>query len=271
MQWLPQTTVLLIAYRDQLFQREAFEPNPATEHLTAILQAYDDNRVKDFNQQVSDYRAYLEEHAPLVDEKQDGVVHLAAMSIGTLDFEAWFNHFEPFYLSLVLYVARVHSGGPGLAGLERPLNRAAFWLIVFTFVVHTFALGLRIYISGRPPVTNLYSSAVFIGWGCVVLGLVLEAIYKLASATWWPRSAAASSLLIATCSRAGGGPPRRYDDRHAGRARHAVLAGHARRSASRWATRRPSWPACSGMLYIVLRRVHAVASTPTIAQGPDAA
>ena len=32
---------------------------------------------------------------------------------------------------------------------------------------------------GRPPVTNLYSSAVFIGWAAVLLGLLFEAIYRL--------------------------------------------------------------------------------------------
>ena len=35
------------------------------------------------------------------------------------------------------------------------------------------------YISGRPPVTNLYSSAVFIGWGAVVLGIILEFVFRL--------------------------------------------------------------------------------------------
>ena len=32
--------------------------------------------------------------------------------------------------------------------------------------------------EGRPPVTNLYSSAIFIGWGAVVLGMILEKFYK---------------------------------------------------------------------------------------------
>ena len=58
-------------------------------------------------------------------------------------------------------------------GFARPLNRAAFWLVCFTFVFHTLALIGRIYISGRPPVTNLYSSAVFIGWGVLLLYLPL--------------------------------------------------------------------------------------------------
>jgi ABC-type transport system involved in cytochrome c biogenesis permease subunit len=33
------------------------------------------------------------------------------------------------------------------------------------------------YIQGRPPVTNLYSAAVFIGWGTLVVALILEVIY----------------------------------------------------------------------------------------------
>src|SRR5205085_11466923 len=42
----------------------------------------------------------------------------------------------------------------------------------------TAALLTRMSVQGRPPVTNLYSSAVFIGWGAVALALVLEAIFK---------------------------------------------------------------------------------------------
>jgi ABC-type transport system involved in cytochrome c biogenesis permease subunit len=58
------------------------------------------------------------------------------------------------------------------------LNRSAFWLTVFTLAIHTFALLARMYLQGRPPVTNLYSSAVFIGWGGVGLGLFLESIFR---------------------------------------------------------------------------------------------
>ena len=63
-------------------------------------------------------------------------------------------------------------------GWAEALNRAAFWLMVMTLVIHTIALLGRMYLQGRPPVTNLYSSAVFIGWGGVILALILEAIYK---------------------------------------------------------------------------------------------
>jgi cytochrome c-type biogenesis protein CcsB len=63
-------------------------------------------------------------------------------------------------------------------GFSQPLARAAFWILLFTMVIHTFALAARIYISGRPPVTNLASSAIFIGWGMVVFAICLELIYK---------------------------------------------------------------------------------------------
>jgi ABC-type transport system involved in cytochrome c biogenesis permease subunit len=34
------------------------------------------------------------------------------------------------------------------------------------------------YLQERPPVTNLYSSAIFIGWGAVLVALILERIFR---------------------------------------------------------------------------------------------
>jgi hypothetical protein len=38
-------------------------------------------------------------------------------------------------------------------------------LTVVALVLHTAGLVYRMVLEGRPPVTNLYSSAIFIGWG----------------------------------------------------------------------------------------------------------
>jgi ABC-type transport system involved in cytochrome c biogenesis permease subunit len=64
-------------------------------------------------------------------------------------------------------------------GLQRPMGRAALVTILLAFTAHTVFLVLRIYISGRPPVTNLYSSAVFIGWGGILFGLALESLFRM--------------------------------------------------------------------------------------------
>ena len=92
-------------------------------------------------------------------------------------YEAWLNRFNPIDLAKWLYVlAGVICFSSFLIG-RRPLNRFTFWMLVGILLLHTFALGSRIYLTGRPPVVNLYSSAVFIGWACVLAGLALEGLH----------------------------------------------------------------------------------------------
>jgi ABC-type transport system involved in cytochrome c biogenesis permease subunit len=55
----------------------------------------------------------------------------------------------------------------------------------------------RIYISGRPPVTNLYSSAVFIGWGIVLFCLVWELLSRTGLPTFLGSLFGFNSLVIA--------------------------------------------------------------------------
>ena len=98
-----------------------------------------------------------------------------------LGFETAMSRFEPFYQASALYLGAFLLACFGLlAGPISPERwkpaflRAALGLIALAFVVHTVGLAGRIYLQGRPPVTNLYSSAVFIGWACVPLALVGE-------------------------------------------------------------------------------------------------
>ena len=93
--------------------------------------------------------------------------------------EQRFNFAEPFYKALVLYVtaflfALAYWAMPGTDWLRR----AAIACAVVALLVHSGGLIARMALQGRPPVTNLYSSAVFIGWGACVLGLVLEKFWR---------------------------------------------------------------------------------------------
>jgi ABC-type transport system involved in cytochrome c biogenesis permease subunit len=139
--------------------------DPASAGVARILLAYAGNDVKTFNKEVDDYRRQF--GPPLEPEVQRSEV------------ESFFNHFEPFYQCTILYVFVFLLACLSWLGWAGPLNRSAFWLAVVTLVVHTLALFGRMYLMDRwfVFVTNLYSSAVFIGWGCVVLCLVLEKIF----------------------------------------------------------------------------------------------
>jgi len=135
--------------------------------LTEIMVAHANDKTNDFNEKVEDYHRWLSKNQP------------KELDVDRVSFETFFNNFSPFYYSAFSYLFAFVFAVAGLLGWSKRLNHTAFLIILATFFVHTFALIARIYISGRPPVTNLYSSAVFIGWGCVVLGMVFESIYRL--------------------------------------------------------------------------------------------
>ena len=92
--------------------------------------------------------------------------------------EQVFNRAEPFYSAMVLYMVAFVLAGVFWFTLSEPVRRAAWWLVMAAFVVHTAGLLTRMWLEGRPPVTNLYSSAVFIGWGAAALGLLIERFWR---------------------------------------------------------------------------------------------
>jgi ABC-type transport system involved in cytochrome c biogenesis permease subunit len=92
--------------------------------------------------------------------------------------EVFFNQMQPFYGALVIYVLAGLLAIFSWFNLSETLRRSAVWLIGLAFVIHTTGLIYRMILEGRPPVTNLYSSAIFIGWGACLLGIILEKFHK---------------------------------------------------------------------------------------------
>ena len=92
--------------------------------------------------------------------------------------EFLFNRIDPFYRSMGLYVLAFFLACGSWLGRGPALRRSAFLVLVVALAIHTFGLLTRMYLQGRPPVTNLYSSAIFIGWGTVLIGLFLERTFK---------------------------------------------------------------------------------------------
>jgi len=135
--------------------------------MQRMLSAYRQNNVSEFNDSVREYTGWLKSNK------------LEQLSLTKVRFEVFFNQFAPFYWSMVLCLFVFILSIVGWLGLTEPLRRSAFWLMALTFIIHTFALVARIYISGRPPVTNLYSTGIFIGWAVVLFGLACEWFYRL--------------------------------------------------------------------------------------------
>lgn len=163
--WLPYATACSKAYiQKEILGREADAPIVS---LVSIFGAYKRGDASAFNTEVAEYRDWL------------GQQDLAELSTSRVAFEEFNNRFAPLFYCIFLYGFALVPAVGAYFGAKKLLSRTAFWLLLFILCVHTTAIVFRIYISGRPPSTNLYSSAFGIAWLCAVLGLILEAIFRL--------------------------------------------------------------------------------------------
>lgn len=136
--------------------------SPTALDYAKMTQAYRAGDTAAFNRTLTELHHRLDREAPM----------------GKLAFERFFNQFQPFYQSSVLYVLIFAIVCISWLVCAQPLQKGAWYLLILAFLIHSFGLLARMYIQDRPPVTNLYSSAVFVGWGAVLLGIILERIYK---------------------------------------------------------------------------------------------
>ena len=130
----------------------------------AMASAYQARDAGEFNQQLIIYRSSL-----ATDFSRE---------LSKCRWEVFFNNMQPFYNAMVIYILAGVLACFYWFNLSETLRRSAVWLIGLALVIHTTGLVFRMVLEGRPPVTNLYSSAIFIGFGAVILGLVLEQIFK---------------------------------------------------------------------------------------------
>jgi ABC-type transport system involved in cytochrome c biogenesis permease subunit len=145
--------------------------------------AWRDQQPAKFNGLVREYRAGLQPEIPGF--------------LAKVDLEARFNAAQPFYTSTILYVVAFLLAVFSWLKWPEPLGRAALWLIAFAWVLTTAGIATRMWLEGRPPVTNLYSSALFIGWAAVALCLVLEVTYRNAIGSVAAGLIGFATLLIA--------------------------------------------------------------------------
>jgi ABC-type transport system involved in cytochrome c biogenesis permease subunit len=140
------------------------EIHPVVKAYALLGDAYHVGDQRTFNQQTTQLRDWFAKEQ--------------AVATKRTSFEFLFNHVDPFTHSMVLYVLAFLLACGSWLGWNRPLTRAAFYLLLLSLAVHTFGLASRMYLQERPPVTNLYSSAIFIGWGAVIVALILERIFR---------------------------------------------------------------------------------------------
>lgn len=92
--------------------------------------------------------------------------------------EVVYNDLHPFrwayifYLlsALVLLFIWIRNSQKGMG--------VAWLLLGVGFFLHTAGFAFRIYLSERPPVSNMYETVIWASWGAIVFSIILELIYK---------------------------------------------------------------------------------------------
>jgi len=95
-----------------------------------------------------------------------------------ISLEVFYNNFHPYRWAWVLYIFAVVA-----LGLQWILGRSVLYKVGWAFVVSGFAVHIsgmvmRMMLMGRPPVTNMYETVVWVAFGTILFSMVIEAFYR---------------------------------------------------------------------------------------------
>ncbi|CAN5493833.1 hypothetical protein BH09VER1_BH09VER1_42570 [soil metagenome] len=93
-----------------------------------------------------------------------------------IQLETLYQKFHPFRWAWICYLA---AGIVLVATRGRRAGYVVAWaLAVAGFLCQIEGFVARMIIAGRPPVTNMYESIVWVAFGCILFALLFEAIYR---------------------------------------------------------------------------------------------
>ncbi|MCA9438499.1 MAG: cytochrome c biogenesis protein CcsA, partial [Candidatus Omnitrophica bacterium] len=99
-------------------------------------------------------------------------------TMGVLGQELTYNKIKPFRVSWeFLLIASILFGvSMGISSKITYFGGWALFLIGFGYC--GYGLLLRVMVAGRPPVSNMYESVIYMGWGVLLFAGIFEAVYR---------------------------------------------------------------------------------------------
>lgn len=141
--------------------------------IAARIQTQFEQLNQQYQEQGDNLRS-LEESAAALQQSLADLSPEIYPSQATLQREVFFNHFHPFGKAWKLYAIAFLI----LLASQLIPTLNLYWsgigLFLGGILVQAFGFGLRMQIAGRPPVTNMYESVVWVGFGIAVLAFCFE-------------------------------------------------------------------------------------------------
>ncbi|MCM2282541.1 MAG: cytochrome c biogenesis protein CcsA [Bdellovibrionaceae bacterium] len=92
--------------------------------------------------------------------------------------ELHFNSLHPFRIAWIIFLLGAILIAFAMNTERRWPYLAGWACVLVAFVVHTYGFGLRSYLTGRPPVSNMYETVIWVAWGAIFFAMIFEAFMK---------------------------------------------------------------------------------------------
>lgn len=133
---------------------------PQVRAVMGILKAYMDKDVAAFESNASIARQTIGELIKDIDQHRT-----------KLQAEVLYNLLRPFLQSMIFYLL---AGILWLFAARFSVARVMAKFLTFSaMLIHVFGFVLRCYVAGRPPVTNMYESIIWVSFGVMVFALLI--------------------------------------------------------------------------------------------------
>ncbi len=95
-------------------------------------------------------------------------------SFNQIKTEVHYNKLKPFMWSFIFYLLASFLILLQFA-FNKPFFNILIWLsVIIGFILHTYGIGLRVFISDRPPVSNMFETVVWVPWIAVLSAFFIE-------------------------------------------------------------------------------------------------
>lgn len=100
--------------------------------------------------------------------------HQKIVDHGEVATEIHYNSLAPFKWSWIIYLLSVLCLFFYSLLKKEKSYMLGVWLMAAGFVIHTYGFLLRMYLTGRPPVSNMYETVIWVAWGAVLFAGFFE-------------------------------------------------------------------------------------------------
>lgn len=92
--------------------------------------------------------------------------------------EVHYQKFKPFLWTWILYLLAALLFALSYLVATKVLRQLGLSVTVAAFLIHTYGFVLRCIITGRPPVSNMYETVVWVGWGTILFAGIFALVKK---------------------------------------------------------------------------------------------